>query len=143
MSLYFLQSPKSEFLRRPCVKVDDFSNLDELLRTMSFTMHLHNRESITAPQLGEPYQLILAKVNDAEKILINPRIVEKKGYCISLEKCVNLSGIPLPKVRRKEIVLEYQGKDGAYQRESFSGQPALYIQHSMDHLRGKLLFHYF
>ena len=125
------------------MKVDDFSNLDALLASMAFTMHLHNRESITAPQLGEPYQLILAKVNGSEKVLANPRIVDKKGYCVSLEHCVNLSGIPLPKLRSKEILLEYQDKDGSQRQETFSGPAALYLQHSIDHLKGKLLFNYF
>jgi peptide deformylase len=143
MSLYYLQHGKSEFLRMPCQKVEDFSRLDMLLSSMEFALHFHHRNSITAPQLGEPYQLILAKINGGEKVIANPKIVNRKGYCVRLEHCVNLSSIHLPKLRSKEIILEYQDRSGLQQQEAFSGPAALYLQHSMDHLKGKLLFNYF
>lgn len=101
-------------------------------------------------------QLVISNYNSLE-LFINPKIIKTEGEYKSakseenLEGCLSLHGYYGPIKRAASVVIEYVtlDPDSLYSikpssplpssiTKTFSGFPAVIIQHEMDHLNGKL-----
>jgi len=104
---------------------------------------------LAAPQIGKNIRLFLINYNGAEKVIINPQIVqiEKKprkttsssrGREKLLEGCLSLPHYYGPLKRAKRLTLRYIDEAGKSVEEEFSGFLAQIVQHEIDHLEGVL-----
>lgn len=110
---------------------------------------------LAAPQVGYLLQIFLiyppAKDEKKMEVFINPKIIEKKGIYDekteekTLEGCLSLHGYYGLVKRADEVTVEYQTFDLnssnpsiSLVKKTFTGFPAVIIQHEIDHLVGKL-----
>ncbi len=142
MSKYYLRKWSDPILRKECRDVDDFFDLDELISAMGQAVYAYHSDGIAAPQLGDDRRVIMVNIKGDLDVFVNPVILGAWGYTPLLECCLSFPGLFVPTVRRLGINVAYQTKSGAVKRESFWGLNALFLQHEIDHLDGKLMFQY-
>jgi peptide deformylase len=100
---------------------------------------------LAAPQVGLPYQMTVINVagdaqeKEAERVLINPQIVEKKGGLVEGEEgCLSFPNL-YQKIRRfKNVVVQYYNLEGHAMQISTADLEARLLQHEIDHLLGTL-----
>jgi len=143
MEQYHLRKWGDPILRKPCKTVEDFSQLDGLIDSLGFIMEKNSGCGLAAPQVGDSRKVLIAKINNNPKVFVNPTIENAKGYVPFLEGCLSFPGITVPTMRRYSIDLKYQDKNGSEIEKTFKGISAIVLQHEIDHLNGKLMFHYF
>ncbi len=116
---------------------------------------------LAAPQVGVAKRIFLAKPKENGKTLlfINPKIIEssseeeiphftnskkvekrkpKKSKGKLLEGCLSVPNIWGNVSRKKTIKLSWQDVEGKKHTKTFTGFPAIIIQHELDHLDGIL-----
>ena len=138
----------------------------KLIDDMVETLYARRGAGLSANQVGESKQIIV--VDDSRgggnvKILINPRIVRKKGAVIMAEGCLSLPGLEFEIKRPAKIEVEYYAlakkdktrlrSNGASAGPAFSDKIenfekkrikasdllARIICHEVDHLDGKTM----
>lgn len=99
---------------------------------------------LAGPQVVLPYQVFVMnlkadpKERDAERVCINPVIIERKGSVEGEEGCLSFPGL-FQKVRRaKTIRFQAYNLDGQLQEGTASDLEARVWQHEVDHLHGEL-----
>lgn len=119
--------------------------LAETAGEMLRTMYAHRGVGLAAPQVGLERDLLVLnptgdpELNDQERILVNPRIVSKKGRVWGEEGCLSFPGLYVEVERFERIVVVYQDVEGREHEERAEDFLARVIQHEMDHLEGVLL----
>ena len=113
--------------------------LDELIRTEG---NKRGAIGLSATQIGVGIAISAVTLGDKRYMLINPKIVEEKGK----DRLFRIGCFSLYKYRamvryNDDIVVEYNNPDGSVARDEFTGDRSCVVQHEMDHLEGKLLFH--
>jgi peptide deformylase len=102
---------------------------------------------LAAPQIGEPYRVFIMRpdVRSEMRVFINPQIVSRDERPQAnnpkkdkLEGCLSIPDIWGDVDRSISLTLRYQDEKGAEHTESFTGFPAVIIQHEVDHLNGIL-----
>ena len=133
-------------LRERCADVDDFSEDSDLEALLSAMYHIkaqHGGIGIAAPQVGDGRRVVLADVHGWTQEFVNPRITARSGFRPSLEGCLSVPFLLLPKLRSSSIDVEYQDRHGVSHAGVFSGYDATVLQHELDHLDGRLIVDYF
>ncbi|HMQ20884.1 MAG TPA: peptide deformylase [Planctomycetota bacterium] len=129
-------------LRRGTKAVEDTSGWKERAREMLDLMYETQGVGLAAPQVGISEAVLVLNPSgdkdkpDEELVLVNPRIVSKKGKEWGAEGCLSFPGIYGEVQRAIKIVVHAQALDGApieFVAEEFL---ARVIQHEMDHLAG-------
>ena len=143
MTDYYLRKWFDPILRKPCVPIEDFSNLSDLVDSMKTIMSENYGVGLAAPQVGDSRQILVAKVKGKKNIFINPKIIYGEGLIILREGCLSFPRIFVPTFRKELIQVEYQDINGVKIKEIFGNIDAVILQHEIDHLRGKLMFQYF
>lgn len=100
---------------------------------------------LAAPQVALPYQITVinvtgdAKEKEAEHVLINPQVVEKKGGLVEGEEgCLSFPGL-YQKIRRfKSVVVHAYNLEGQAIELAAVDLEARLLQHEIDHLLGVL-----
>lgn len=159
-----LTTPNKALLEKaePIIRFDN--KLKKIIAEMSATLDVTVNPigvGLAAPQVGVLKRIFLSKPEDVGEIMvfINPEIVKtankqgipsftnsqkieakkpKKSRGRLLEGCLSLPNIWGNVQRKKEITLKYQDEKGLKYLETFSGFPAIIIQHELDHLDGVL-----
>ena len=113
----------------------------KLAYSMVETMRSANGAGLAAPQVGVSKRIIV--IEDVENhelalILINPKIIKKKGRSSFCEGCLSVPEISSDIVRPESIVVEAFNLDGETLRIKTGGILARIIQHEVDHLDGIL-----
>ncbi len=142
---YHLRRWGDPVLRERCAEIEDFSGdsgLETLLSAMYRTKGQHGGIGIAAPQAGEAKRVMLADVDYRTQEFINPRITARSGYRLSLEGCLSIPLLLLPKLRNSRIEMEYQDRHGTPHAGTFTGHDAAVLQHELDHLDGRLIVDY-
>ncbi len=132
--------------------IEDFTTpaLQQLLEDLRDTMAAHNGAGLAAPQIGEPWQVVMfgsGKANprypDAEPVpptvLINPTVTPMGATMDDdWEGCLSIPGLRGVVPRYAEV--RYQGFDALGQPidRTVSGFHARVVQHECDHLWGML-----
>lgn len=78
--------------------------------------------------------------NDRDYVLINPKIIAKRGCQFQTEGCLSLPGIFGSVYRPFEVVVEYLNLQGETCRLHGSGLQAACICHETDHLNGLMFY---
>lgn len=105
--------------------------------------------ALAAVQIGIPKRIIYLKNTNLEvpldnldynesKILINPKVISRKGHTKYWEACLScLDNMGLVS-RPYEIMVEYSDIDGNVHTEIFKGFESTVLSHEIDHLDGIL-----
>lgn len=110
----------------------------KLMEDMLETMIAAPGIGLAAPQVGISERIIVAKVDDLEYFLVNPRIVKKSGKEICYEGCLSVPGVEAPVERHKEVSVQALDKTGKPVTIDAGGLLAVVLQHEIDHLDGIL-----
>ena len=129
-------------LRVPTERVTSFDAglrllIDNLLETMDATSSL----GLSAPQVGDLRSVaIIAPAEDSTtpRVYVNPEILTKAAWGLIQESCLSLPGVTGNVLRRTEIRVRAQNRNGDTLECDLSGMDAVSLQHEMDHLEGKL-----
>ncbi len=162
--MYKIVTSPSKILVQKAGNVKSFDNkLKKILSSMEETL-LATYDPIgvglAAPQVGLPLRIFQMKPTEKSKVAsyINPVIVstseeeevphfegrnEKTNKPESsknklLEGCLSIPNIWGNVTRKKEVVLSWQDENGNNFKQTFTGFPAIIIQHEVDHLNGIL-----
>ena len=124
---------------RPVGKVGDAER--KLASDMIETMRSASGVGLAAPHVGISKRIIVVEgVDDdsAALVLINPKIVRKKGSVNFCEGCLSLPGVSSDVLRPEAITVEALNLDGDVFKINADGLLARIIQHEIDHLDGIL-----
>lgn len=112
----------------------------ELIEAMIETLHAADPPGIglAAPQVGVSKQIIVVDIGQGPIVLVNPRILARKGRQSGKEGCLCVPGL-YAEVERAEWVrvkgLNKEGKPVEYEGHEIL---ARVFQHEIDHLHGVL-----
>lgn len=147
---YYLRTLPDPILRQPCVEVNDFSDLSNLLSNMFNIMVAEGGIGIAAPQVGDNRRISIARIDGQVREFINPKKLWEGEFNTSrLEGCLSIPNPDIPTEslrvevpRKHSIRIGYQDIQGLYHVETFYGVPARILQHEMDHINEKLIIDY-
>jgi peptide deformylase len=128
---------------RPVVKID--AAIRQLVADMLETMYAAPGIGLAATQVNVQQQVIVIDVSedrDQPLVLINPRIVEKRGVETMEEGCLSVPSVYGEVERAEWVEVEALNSDGQPFTLQAEGLLAVCIQHEMDHLTGKLFVDY-
>jgi peptide deformylase len=136
----------NDVLRKPAEPVHKISaKIQKLVTDMFDTMYAHNGVGLAAPQVGESKRIFVLDCSTEENplpqmVFINPKIVRKKGACISHEGCLSFPEVFTEVKRYDEIIVKYMDMKGRQQSITVASGSLLCraIQHEIDHLDGVL-----
>jgi peptide deformylase len=83
-----------------------------------------------------------SEARDRLLVLINPEILEKEGVQYCEEGCLSVPGVYEEVERAERIKVRALGLDGRRFELFAERMQAVYIQHEMDHLLGKVFVDY-
>lgn len=131
-------------LRRPALPVEAFDEgLRAIVAGMFERMYASKGVGLAAPQVGLRQRiLVLNPTNETqdERVLVNPRIVERSGPATVFEEgCLSFPGIYADVERPESCRVQAFRMDGTPFEETLGGFPGRILQHEYDHLEGVLL----
>jgi len=133
----------SDVLRKPGEEVARFDDeLADVARRMFETMYTASGVGLAAPQVGLSIRMCVLNAEgtpEGERVLVNPRIVERTDTVTGDEGCLSFPGIFIKVQRSARITVRYQDLTGAEQTLEADGLFARAVQHEIDHLDGVLL----
>ena len=121
------------------------SKIKKLISDMAETMYSAPGIGLAATQVDVHQRIIVIDISEDKNnllVLINPRLLEKRGEEINQEGCLSVPEV-FEKVKRAEWIkvsaLDENGKKFELEAE---GLLAVCIQHEIDHLLGKVFVDY-
>ena len=121
------------------------SNIKKLISDMAETMYGAPGIGLAATQVDVHQRIIVIDISEDKNnllVLINPRLLEKRGEETNQEGCLSVPEV-FEKVKRAEWIkvsaLDENGKKFELEAE---GLLAVCIQHEVDHLLGKVFVDY-
>ncbi len=123
--------------------------LDELIDNMYETMEKADGLGLAAPQVGISKRLFVIDASplkddfpdlkDFRKEFINAHIIERSGNKkTSNEGCLSIPDIHEDVQRDSQIRIQYYDRERNFHDETYTGLPAIVMQHEYDHLDGIL-----
>lgn len=101
--------------------------------------HIDECAGLAAPQIGVHKKVVVIRGGNAFWPMINPVIIKKSGKrFLNSEGCLSLDGVRSVE-RFSSVLVAYMDKSGKRITKTFSGMPAIIIQHETDHLNGILI----
>jgi peptide deformylase len=134
-------------LRKKARKVTDFGpELQTLVDDMVETMRSAPGVGLAAPQVGEPFQLIVVEYTEKEDdeqpklfVLANPVIIRTASdQEVGTEGCLSIPGFVGDVERPAAVTLRGLNRRGKPMRVKADGWLARIFQHEVDHLNGVL-----
>ncbi|HUP01389.1 MAG TPA: peptide deformylase [Gemmatimonadota bacterium] len=131
-------------LRAKARQVERFDEeLSSLVDDLLETMYAAEGVGLAAPQIGDPRRVTVIDVSEPRDgsealVLVNPRVLEKRGTIASEEGCLSIPGVIETIERAAEVDVEYQEREGARLTVSGTELLARALQHEIDHLNGIL-----
>jgi peptide deformylase len=127
-------------LKTVCKKFD-FTNPPfdpiEFSQNLIKFMYDHNAITITANQVGEPYNIFGMRGMPENFVCFNSRIVQPSEEEILLEEtCLTYPGLLVKIKRPRHVRVRFQTPNGDTRTETFTGLTARTFQHSLDYLNG-------
>ncbi|MDQ5921053.1 MAG: peptide deformylase [Pseudomonadota bacterium] len=121
--------------------------LHQLVQDMADTMYENKGIGLAATQVNVQQQVIIMDLSGSDEprnlmVLINPKIIDKKGEVVSEEGCLSVPGVYESVKRSENIQVKYQDISGAEHSLDCDGLLAVCIQHEVDHLMGKVFVEY-
>ncbi len=115
------------------------AEIKKLIDDMVETMLAKDGAGLAANQVGELKQVAVVNTVEGAVVLINPKVIEKKGKVVAAEGCLSLPGVELDIKRPQKIVVEYLDESGREKKLRASDLLARVICHEVDHLKGKTI----
>ena len=144
MSILPIRLYPDPVLRAKCREVLDLGHsFQRLVEDMIDTMHAAPGIGLAAPQVGVDLRLAVVDLSVGEDpegllVLVNPRIVERRGEESETEGCLSLPGITDKVERPSWILVEALDRDGSEIEIEAEDLMARAICHELDHLDGVL-----
>ena len=135
--------PRLRTRARPVTVFDE--RLRQLAADMLETMYAANGIGLAATQVNVHQRLFVTDISDERdrpQVLVNPRIVDKRGEQVYQEGCLSFPGIYADVQRAGWIRAEAEDLDGHTFTLEAEGLMAVCIQHELDHLDGKVFVDY-
>jgi peptide deformylase len=133
-------------LRTKATPVTDFGPaLQKQIDDMFETMYHAPGIGLAATQVNYHKQLIVIDISDDKSeplVLINPKILERRGVEEREEGCLSFPGVYARIERADEVTLEALDRQGNSFTLDAEGLLAVCIQHEIDHIEGKLFVDY-
>jgi peptide deformylase len=110
-------------------------------------MYAEGGVGLAAPQVAWSVRLFVMNASGKredtplERVVINPRILKRRGRVVGPEGCLSFPGLYVDVERARSIVVEYFDLDGQRQEERLGDFEARVFQHELDHLDNVLLVH--
>ncbi|MBN2370880.1 MAG: peptide deformylase [Vicinamibacteria bacterium] len=125
----------------PVADIDD--GVRELIRDMVDTMYATSGIGLAAPQVGEPWRVIVIDLSlgeDAAQLIrmVNPEIVEQQGEQRHEEGCLSVPGYSGLPVRPARMRVRGLNPDGREQVVTATDLLARAFSHEIDHIEGRL-----
>lgn len=127
-------------LLKPAEPITEITDeVRQIAQEMIATMHDAQGVGLAGPQVGYSKQIIVVCPESEpgkEKVLLNPRILKKKGKQLGEEGCLSFPGIYGSVCRSNYVQVEAMlltGEKVIIECEEF---PARVLQHEIDHLYG-------
>ena len=120
----------------------DQNVVDDLLDTFKII----GGYGLAAPQIGLNVRIIVINPNalrgdstlSSQMLMVNPRIIERKGKRIFRESCFSLPELSLDIERSVKVKVGWEDTNGKKQEGWFEDYAAACVQHEIDHLDGIL-----
>lgn len=136
----------SPVLKKKTETVTNFGpEIEKTAREMLNLMYKLRGVGLAAPQVGLGISMLVLnpkgkpEAKDEELILINPKIVSRKGEVYGEEGCLSFPQIYAEIARAKQVVVDYQDVTGKqHQKVVFEDWVGRIVQHENDHLEGVL-----
>jgi peptide deformylase len=143
MSVLHIKKLGDPSLKKKCKPVKEITpEIKQLAADMLETMYAAPGVGLAAPQVGEPIRMVVIDVRPEGKkypiVLINPKIVSKKGKVLEEEGCLSLPGIVAKVSRHCDVTVEAVNENGFPVSVSGKGFLCKALQHELDHLEGIL-----
>jgi peptide deformylase len=119
--------------------IKEMSNLQELIDNMFETLQKTGGVGLSAPQVGENFNLFIIKLPSFEQVFINPKIILKGFDIETTEGCLSLPGMECKVKRKQRVKIEFHDRNFKKIKFNYSDIRAIIIQHEYDHLIGKLI----
>lgn len=142
MAIRTIREERDEILKkvsRPVEKIDE--KIQILIDDMLETMHKFNGVGLAAVQVGVLKRVVVIHIDyekDEPLILINPKIVNKKGEQTVDEGCLSFPNKFAKVVRPEEVTVEALDRNGKQIRITGKDILAQAISHEIDHLNGEV-----
>jgi peptide deformylase len=143
MSMLKIRKYGDPVLRKKCRHIDEITlEVAKLASDMLETMYANRGVGLAACQVGVPVRMCVIDVrpegNKKPLILINPRIISKKGVFTEVEGCLSFPGIAAEIKRHRHVKVNAINEKGL--PVVIEGRDLLSkaLQHEIDHLDGKV-----
>lgn len=121
--------------------------VQQLIDDMIATLTASNGVGLAAPQIGQPYQLLIVashpniRYPHAPKMsptaMVNPKLLNASSEQVKdWEGCLSIPGIRGLVPRHHAVEIEYTDRHGQRQCQTLDGFVARIFQHEFDHLSG-------
>ncbi len=141
MTILQIRSVPDSVLKQKAKKVHTIDrSTRKLVRDMLETMHAEpGRVGLAAPQVGVPLRVIVIGMPEEEDlILINPKIVRRRGERVIDEGCLSVPGYFGQITRAESVTVKGRDQNGKEVRIKAEGLLAQVLEHEIDHLNGTL-----
>lgn len=141
MTVLQIRSVPDSVLKQKAKKVHTIDrSTRKLIRDMLETMHAEpGRVGLAAPQVGVPLRVIVIGMPEEEDvILINPKIVRRRGERVIDEGCLSVPGYFGQMTRAESVTVKGRDQNDKEVRIKAEGLLAQVLEHEIDHLNGTL-----
>jgi len=123
-------------------KSNEVKNINEktkqLIENMIDSMEAADGIGLAAPQIGILQRVIVVKVEDDLRILINPSVIVKEGEALAEEGCLSVPGRTGIVKRAEKATIEGVNENSEEVKYKLEGLKARAFLHEIDHLDGTL-----
>ena len=135
--------PRLRTIAKPVEQVD--ASLRQLVDDMFETMYDAPGIGLAATQVNIHQRLLVLDVSEDHSrplVFINPEVLRAEGHQVYQEGCLSVPGIFADVKRAESITVRALDRDGQPFQIDADGLLAVWIQHEMDHLAGKVFVDY-
>jgi peptide deformylase len=129
-----------KILTRKTKRVVEFDDdLKKIVDDLVETMYAKDGAGLAANQVGITKQVAAVDTGNGLVVLINPKIIGRKGKLIGVEGCLSFPGLELQIKRPQRITVKFLDKNGQLKTIKAQDLLARAICHEVDHLNGKTM----
>ena len=142
MSVLGIKVYPDTILRKKAIKVRKIGkDIKQLASDMIETMRFAKGIGLAGPQVGISKRIIVIEAMediDPPLVLVNPKILKRKGRSGFCEGCLSIPEATSEIVRPESVVVEARDLNGKAVKIDTGGLLARVVQHEIDHLDGVL-----
>ncbi|MBF0523001.1 MAG: peptide deformylase [Candidatus Omnitrophica bacterium] len=130
-------------LRKKSSLVDDVGPGERILiQLMIDMMYQAEGVGLAAPQVGVNKRIFVIDIGEGPLIIINPKLLSKKGSQCLDEGCLSVPGVTINIKRPEKVFTQFLDQNNKQVKRWLEGLMARAFLHELDHLDGKLIIDY-